>query len=81
MSMNTTCAGEPSANCGSESQDIGWALNEKARHQMRLQLLNDIRMDITVCQIEGWDYREYIIGLRDLINGLLEKEVAQNENT
>jgi hypothetical protein len=39
------------------------ALNRLAREQMKVKLLADINVDLTVCEIEGWDAREY---LRDL---------------
>lgn len=39
------------------------ALNRLAREQMKLKLLADIRIDMTVCEIEGWDPMEHV---RDL---------------
>ncbi len=30
-------------------------LNRLAREQMKLKLLQDIRTDLIVCEIEGWD--------------------------
>lgn len=36
------------------------ALNDLARHQMIRKLLMDILLDINVCELEGWDWREYI---------------------
>ena len=36
------------------------ALNNLARHQMILRLLHDIRIDLEVCDLEGWDKMEYI---------------------
>ena len=44
------------------------ALNELARHGMILRLLNDIRIDLAVCEIEGWDKTEYIRNLQDELN-------------
>ena len=38
-------------------------LTRLAREQFKLKLLADIRTDMTVCEIEGWDPREYV---RDL---------------
>lgn len=31
------------------------ALNRLAREQIKLRLLADIRFDLAVCEIEGWD--------------------------
>jgi len=49
------------------SNDEGKALNKLAREQTKLNLLKDILLDITVCQIEGFDFREYILELYELI--------------
>ena len=42
-------------------------LNDLARHRMILRLLNDIRMDMDICEIEGWDKREYITEIQKMI--------------
>ena len=44
------------------------SLNRLAREQMKLKLLADIRMDLIVCEIEGWDKMEYINELNELVN-------------
>lgn len=31
------------------------AFNRLAREKMKLRLLADIRMDLMVCELEGWD--------------------------
>ncbi len=46
------------------------ALNRKAREEFKLTLLADLRMDIEVCKLEGWDYLEYLQELKELIEGL-----------
>ena len=43
------------------------ALNQLAREQMKLKLLADIRVDLTVCEIEGWNPREYLRDLHQVI--------------
>ena len=43
-------------------------LQELARHQMILRLLQDIRMDMAICDVEGWDKMEYINQLQEVIN-------------
>ncbi len=45
----------------------GVALNTLAREQMKLKLLCDIRIDLTVCELEGLDYREYVRSLRAML--------------
>lgn len=44
-------------------------LNRKAREELKLKLLADIRLDIEVCKLEGWDYLEYLHELKVLIGG------------
>ena len=44
------------------------ALNQLAREQMITRLLEDIRMDLMICKIEGWSAREYIMRLYDEVN-------------
>ena len=44
-----------------------FALQQLAREQMKHKLMSDIRFDIHVCQLEGWDYREYLHELHELI--------------
>ncbi|MBR5289355.1 MAG: hypothetical protein IKU34_12325 [Clostridia bacterium] len=46
------------------------ALNRLAREQMKKKILNDIMVDLTVCDVEGWDKREYIRELHELIDSL-----------
>ena len=45
-------------------------LNDLARHRMIHRLLADIRIDLEVCEIEGWDKMEYIQTLQKEIGGL-----------
>lgn len=47
--------------------DAPQALNRLAREQMKLRLLADIRTDLVVCEIEGWDARDYLHDLHLLI--------------
>lgn len=43
------------------------ALNTLAREQMKHKLLADIRVDLTVCEIEGWEPREFLRDLHSLV--------------
>lgn len=36
------------------------AFNRLAREKMKLRLLADIRMDLMVCELEGWSKLEYL---------------------
>ena len=50
---------------------VGPALQRAAREEMKLRLLRDIRTDIEVCRLKGWNYQEYLQELRDLIDSFL----------
>ena len=43
------------------------ALNQLARERLKLKLLADINLDLAICEIEGWDSREYLADLHSLI--------------
>ena len=47
------------------------ALQTLCREQMKLKLLADIKKDVMVCKIEGWDYKEYLNSLIKLIKDFL----------
>ena len=46
------------------------ALNRLAREQIKLRLLADIRMDLMVCELEGWNKLEYLNELLALVQEL-----------
>ena len=46
------------------------ALQKLAREQLKCKLLNDIKQDITVCKLEGWNYTDYINELIELLKGI-----------
>ena len=43
-------------------------VNDLARSKFKKQILKEILFDLTVCEIEGWDKKEYINELKELIN-------------
>lgn len=49
------------------------AFNRLAREKMKLRLLADIRMDLMVCELEGWDKLEYLDELLALVQELRKK--------
>lgn len=55
-----------------KNKECARALNTLSREQLKTRLLADIRIDIQVCQIEGWDYKEYLLELKELIDSFLE---------
>ena len=53
---------------GERTEDnIAKTLNDLARHKMIHRLYQDILIDLTICDIEGWDKKEYIRQLQELI--------------
>ena len=51
-------------------EDTARALNNLARHKAIVRLLNDIRMDMEICEIEGWDKNEYLNLLKQMLNSI-----------
>ena len=51
--------------------EVGQVLNKLAREQMKLRLMQDIRVDIEVCKLEGINYKDYLLELKDMIDGFL----------
>lgn len=45
-----------------------YTVNTLARKKFQEQLLKEIQFDLMVCEIEGWDKKEYIKELQELIN-------------
>ena len=43
-------------------------LQEAARHQFILKMYHEIRFDMKVCDIEGWDKMEYINMLYNVLD-------------
>lgn len=55
------------------------AFNRLAREKMKLRLLADIRMDLMVCELEGWDKLEYLDELLALVQELRKKGGGEDE--
>lgn len=53
------------------------AFNRLAREKMKLRLLADIRMDLMVCELEGWDKLEYLDELLALVQELRKGGVRE----
>ena len=51
-----------------DTQEKADVINRLAREQMKLKLLQDIRVDLMICEIEGYDKKQYINELRDIID-------------
>ena len=51
-------------------KDTARAFNDLARHTAIVRILNDIRMDMEICEIEGWDKNEYLNLIKQLLNSI-----------
>lgn len=49
-----------------------------AREQLKLKLLQDLRLDLEICKFEGWDYKVYLDELLDILLQFKKKE-KENE--
>ncbi len=49
------------------------ALNRLAREQLKLRLLQDIAIDVTICKLRNWDYKEYLRDLKEIICNFLKE--------
>lgn len=45
-------------------------VNKLARKKFQEHLLKEIMFDLMVCEIEGWDKKEYINEIKKLLNGI-----------
>lgn len=57
-----------------EDEDTRIALNVLARHQTIYNLYRDILIDMMVCEIEGWDKKEYLNQLKSVIEHFEKRE-------
>ena len=61
--------------------DTPRVINELARKQSILMILNDIMIDLTICEIEGWSKSEYINELKREICKIALREDIVIENS
>ena len=54
-------------------EETAKALNDLARHTAILRILKDVRIDLEICEIEGWDKTEYLNLIRQLLNSMGEQ--------
>lgn len=57
-----------------DSPETAVKLQRLAREQMKQRLLQDILMDITICKLEGFDYKEYLLELKSEIDVFIKQE-------
>lgn len=59
--------------------DYAKKMNDLARLKMKEQLIKDLTVDLTICQIEGWDYKEYVADLKKTIDNLYNSIVKNKK--
>ena len=53
-----------------KSNEISIALNRLAREQMKFRILVDVKTDLAICNLEGWDWKAYLDEIKELIDGI-----------
>lgn len=54
------------------------ALNDLARHQLIVRILQEIEFDLMICEIEGWDKRKFIRQIQSAVDKIIkEKSVRE----
>lgn len=56
-------------------------LNDLARKKVQEKLLQDILFDMNVCKLEGWDHKEYLFELENLIDRLIIDSLKQERES
>lgn len=62
-------------------QECRRVLNDLARKKVQEQLLQDILFDMNVCKLEGWDHREYLFELENLIDRLIVDSMKEERES
>ena len=60
---------------------IARTANQLARAQFKARLLEDVLFDLQVCRIEGWDCKEYVRELKQLIDDTYQKVRGKHAST
>lgn len=56
-----------------DTKETRYALQQLARENEKMRLMEDIRFDLAVCEIEGFPKDEYLLDLLKLIKGFTDK--------
>ena len=60
------------------TESEAYHVQKLAREQMKVKLLNDIMIDLTICKIEGWDCKEYVSDLLQLLQSIKFKNLSDS---
>ena len=50
------------------------ALNDLARHQLIVRILQEIEFDLMICEIEGWDKRKFIRQIQSAVDKITKEK-------
>ena len=56
-------------------------VNQLARLKFKEQILKDILFDLTVCELEGWDKKEYINEIKKLLSSIETSPKKSNNSS
>lgn len=54
-------------------------VNTLARDKFKVKLLEEIKIDLIMCELEGWDAKNYINELKSLIDDLYRKTIKKKK--
>lgn len=49
-------------------------LNDLARHQLIVRILQEIEFDLMICEIEGWDKKEFIRQIQSAVDKIIREK-------
>ena len=56
-------------------------MNDLARLQLKETLIRDITIDLMICKVEKWDFKEYIKDLKRTIDDVCKSIINENAST
>lgn len=54
------------------------ALNDLARHQLIVRILQEIEFDLMICEIEGWDKRKFIRQIQSAVDKITKEKTVRD---
>lgn len=54
------------------------ALNDLARHQLIVRILQEIKFDLMICEIEGWDKRKFIRQIQSAVDKITKEKSVRD---
>ena len=53
-------------------------LNDLARHQLIVRILQEIKFDLMICEIEGWDKKEFIRQIQSAVDKIIREKSVRD---